>query len=82
MNLCFSPKLFPVKTKKTVTVTVTVQPEPPLIPAIWAFLDISLRKLDSPELHPLPPLGQQSFRRNYENADLKKLQSLSRHPSR
>ncbi|CAL5352887.1 unnamed protein product [Camellia sinensis] len=29
-----------------------------------------MRKLDSPELHPLPPLGQQSFRRNYENADV------------
>ncbi|GMP90102.1 hypothetical protein CsSME_00041377 [Camellia sinensis var. sinensis] len=32
--------------------------------------DVSLRKLDSPELRPLPPLGQQNLRRNYANADV------------
>ncbi|KAL6967898.1 hypothetical protein U1Q18_033707 [Sarracenia purpurea var. burkii] len=31
--------------------------------------DVSLRKLDSPELRPLPTLRQQNFRRNSANAD-------------
>ncbi|KAL6978925.1 hypothetical protein U1Q18_020591 [Sarracenia purpurea var. burkii] len=33
--------------------------------------DVNLRKLDSPELRPLPPFGQPSFRQEYENADVR-----------